>query len=84
MSEEKSKTFLTVEQKRYLEKSGWEFFNEKEEGSLIWFGADYENLPQQLLEIVSYSIPSNHKSQGADFLVVAFRPDYMEEDVEDE
>ena len=84
MSEKKSKTWkLTTKQKSDLEKDGWELISTANNYETVWFGDDYENLSPSLLEMIP--LPIEERSWGANFLVVAFMPDYYEEeDVEDE
>ena len=74
-----SKTFLNKDQKKYLEKSGWEILPPiiSEDGT-IWFGQNWDSKRNSLVEI-SGRFPNLLKEwdesiTGYDFLIVALRP----------
>ena len=71
-----SKTFLTKEQKKYLEESGWEI-PPTEEG-VIWFGQDWDSRKNSLVSISEVHPDlldaSDESITGYDFLVIGVRP----------
>lgn len=74
-----SKTFLNKEQKKYLEKSGWETFPTivSKDGA-IWFGQNWDSKKNSLVEI-SGRFPnllnaSDESIRGYDLLVIGVRP----------
>ena len=72
-----SKTFLTKEQKKYLEESGWEI-PPTEEG-VIWFGQDWDSRKNSLVSISEVHPDlldaSDESITGYDFLVIGIRPE---------
>ena len=72
-----SKTFLTKEQKKYLEESGWEI-PPTEEG-VIWFGQDWDSRKNSLVSISEVTPDlldaSDESITGYDFLVIGIRPE---------